>query len=180
MPDTYGNPSTRPGGGTQDVTSRRSLLQGIADALGMGRPDGSGGAMAHPAPATKLRGYDAPSPSADPVFEPVVGTGEVPHKPEREAYGGPLDQGLGLARTELRDGVGLRLGTELTEPSEQDRAIQTLLNEHGLEVEVDGFAGPQTIAALNEFVQRYLPRYPEITEGEELDSRVIGLLERQP
>ena len=72
----------------------------------------------------------------------------------------------------------MRLGSELTEPSEQEQALQTLLNAAGFEVEVDGYAGPQTVEALNAFAQKAAGRYPEITEGGVVDDYILNLLKQ--
>jgi peptidoglycan hydrolase-like protein with peptidoglycan-binding domain len=70
----------------------------------------------------------------------------------------------------------LRLDEELTQPSEGERALQTLLNAAGFEVEVDGFAGPQTIAALNEFVAGVFPRESKLAPGDVVDKYILDML----
>lgn len=175
MPDIYGNPSTRPGGGTRDVADRRTVLEEIAAKLG--RPRGGGGGadvldfLKRPQSTGRSLGEAPYSPS---VVPPEVPTGRIPF-PE-----GGEDTEVVLARYSLGNTLPLRLEAELIDPTEAERAMQTLLNTHGAELDTDGYAGPATIKALNEFVRRYLPEEPEITEGSVLDERILDLLRTEP
>ena len=82
---------------------------------------------------------------------------------------------LGLAREAVGNELPLRLAAELIDPSEAEQALQTLLNAAGFAVDTDGYAGPETIAALNAFLG---PREPEITEGEVVDEHILNLLKQ--
>lgn len=162
--------------GNRNTTNKtqQDVLQAIADALGGGRGEtGGGGGYTGPSPGRAPRGSHPQASHGPDVLE---GTGEIAPEREYAEYGGPTDMGLGLAREQIGSELPLRMDEELTQPSEAERALQTLLNAAGFQVDTDGFAGPQTIGALNEFLASVAPRESEFAPGDVIDGYILDLL----
>jgi hypothetical protein len=65
--------------------------------------------------------------------------------------------------------------TERNEESDQERQLQEILVSLGQEIEVDGYAGPKTISALNE-VLNGLGIEKDFAVGDVIPGDLIGLL----
>ena len=68
----------------------------------------------------------------------------------------------------------LRDTAELQEPDDREAALQEWLNSMGFELDVDGFAGPKTISALNEVLTEL--GLPAVEAGDELPQALLEIM----
>lgn len=98
-----------------------------------------------------------------------AGPADVPLPESRrgmiEPGGGTLNLNRPMPTREVRE-----------EPVEQERQIQELLNRAGYGVEADGFFGPQSLTALNDFVSAHVSPNLSFSMGDEIPTEIIVAL----